>query len=287
MTSERATISLVVNADELGLRDDVTRGILLAHREGIVTSTSLLGNCTDIAGTMAQVAGAPTLGLGLALTLVGGSPVCDPASVPALVGPDGHFPSRARYVFRQWVTGKLDQEQIEREYEAQMARALAAGLRPDHLNTPHNTGFIPPAGLALEAVAKRHGIPGVRSAVEQPTLAWVTEAPRGAAAAVLAGLSWLTRRKMGALRHGPQSWGYVESGQLDEVRILEMVGRLGPGSHEIICHPGIVDDPPPPLGAVGAVRQHRARELAALTSPLVRETIQRRGIRLCRWRDLF
>jgi predicted glycoside hydrolase/deacetylase ChbG (UPF0249 family) len=282
-----SAVSLVVNADEFGINDDVSRGILIAHREGIVTSTSVLGNCPDLPAAKALLDGAPNLGVGLSLTLVGGSPVSDPTAVPALVGEDGRFHGRARGVFIAWASGRLAPEQVERELDAQVTRALAAGLRPDHLNTPHNTGFIPPVGLALEAIARRHGIPGVRSAVERPTLAWVTEAPRGAVASALVGLAWLTRRKMGTLRHGPQSWGYVESGQLDEVRILEIVGRLGAGSHELICHPGVTDEPPPPVGAIGAIHFHRARELAALTSPLVRETIERRGIRMCRWADLF
>jgi hypothetical protein len=76
---------------------------------------------------------------------------------------------------------------------------------------------------------------------------------------LLGGLAWLTRRQMGALRHGPESWGYVESGQLDEIRILEILGRLGPGSHEIICHPGEVDDSPAPALAASAPSTCTAR----------------------------
>src|SRR5438876_305708 len=83
--------------------------------------------------------------------------------------------------------------------------------------------------------AHRDGIPGLRTVVEPPTLAWLADPVRGVEAGVLAGLAWLTRRRLGALRHGPRSWGYLESGRLDEVRILEILGRLGPGSHELFC----------------------------------------------------
>jgi hypothetical protein len=82
---------------------------------------------------------------------------------------------------------------------------------------------------------------------------------------------------MGALRHGPQSWGYVESGRLDEVRILEILGRLGPGPHELICHPGEEDDP----------EHDRKHELDALRSPKLRRALEQRGVQLCAWRDLF
>jgi predicted glycoside hydrolase/deacetylase ChbG (UPF0249 family) len=280
-------VSLVVNADEFGLSDEVSRGILQAHQEGIVTSTSLLGNCAALARAKELLDSAPRLGVGLQLTLVRGRPVSMPSAVSSLVGPDGGFAPQARGVFASGVAGHLVPAQVEKEFDAQVQRALEAGVKPDHLNTQHHVGFIPPVGLALEAVARRHGIQGVRSAVEQPTLTWLAELPRGGLAAVLSGLSWLTRRKMGTLRHGPQSWGYVESGQLDEVRILEIMGRLGPGGHELICHPAETDDPAPGLGLLPGVRYRRARELAALTSPIVVQAVARRGIRLCRWQDLF
>ena len=113
-----------------------------------------------------------------------------------------------------------------------------AGITIDHLDTHHHLGFLPVVGRSVEAVAQRHGIGAIRSAVETPTLSWVTDPRRGLKAGVLTGLGWLTRRQLGARRHSAQSWGYVESGRLDEVRVLEIIGRLGPGTHELICHPG-------------------------------------------------
>jgi predicted glycoside hydrolase/deacetylase ChbG (UPF0249 family) len=287
MVSDGDPTCLVVNADEFGLSAEISRGIVRAHREGIVSSTSLLGNAPALDDLRALLAQAPGLGVGVQLTLVRGRPVADPGTIRSLLDADGALPRQARDVFAAWLTGRLKPDEIEREFEAQVSRAIAAGIAPDHLNTQHHIGFIPPVGLAMEAVARRHRIPGLRSAVEEPTLTWVTDLPRGAVAAVLGGLSWLTRRRLGALRHGPQTWGYVESGQLDEVRILEIVGRLGPGSHELICHPGEEDDHTPVLGVFPSIGYRRARELKALTSPIMRHALEQRRIRLCRWSELF
>jgi chitin disaccharide deacetylase len=287
MDAEAGTTSLVVNADEFGLSQEASRGIVQAHLEGIVSSTSILGNCADLEGARSLLAQAPRLGVGVQLTLVRGRPVAEAGSVRSLLDADGGFPRQAREVFAAWLAGRLKPAEIEREFEAQVQRTLAAGLRPDHLNTQHHIGFIPPVGLAVEAVARRFQIAGLRSAVEEPTLSWFTDLPRGAMAALLGGLAWLTRRKLGALRHGPQTWGYVESGQLDEVRILEIVGRMGPGSHELICHPGVEDDEGPVLGTFPSARFRRARELKALTSPIMRHALEQRRIRLCRWSELF
>ena len=67
------------------------------------------------------------------------------------------------------------------------------------------------------------------------------------------------------------------------MRILEIVGRLGPGLHELICHPGEEDDGPGET--VG--RYQRMLEIAALASPKVRRALATRGITLCRWGELF
>jgi len=61
------------------------------------------------------------------------------------------------------------------------------------------------------------------------------------------------------------------------VRILEIIGRLGPGPHELICHPG----------GNGSEGHAADGEMDALTSPRIKTALEARGIQLVRWRDLF
>jgi chitin disaccharide deacetylase len=275
MQTPESNLRLVVNADGFGMDATLSRGILRAHREGIVTSTSVIGNGEDPATLCAQLATAPEMGVGVHLTLTGGAPVARPSTIRSLLGPDERFPSQASDVFLAWAKAIPREDEVEREFEAQVSRLRDAGLSIDHLDTHQNVGFMPVVGRAIERVARRHGIAGVRTAIERPTLAWMTELRRGLATAALGGLAWFNRRQMGALRHGPTSWGYFERGRLDEIRILEILGRLGPGVHELICAPRAEDD------------TQVSGELAALSSPRVREGLARRGITLCRWADLF
>src|SRR4051812_45165829 len=270
-------IRLVVNADDFGMSPAISRGILRAHRDGIVTSTSLLGNCTDLDHARAALAEAPNLGVGVHLALVGGGPVADPASVPTLVTKAGRFLGRGAEFIAAWTRRQIDAGDVEREFDAQVARVRAAGITIDHLDTHHHLGFLPIVGRSVEAVARKYGIGAIRSAIESPTLSWVTDPRRGIKAGVLTGLGWLTRRQLGARRHSAQSWGYVESGRLDEVRVLEIIGRLAPGPHELICHPG----------EESTTIYDYTGELAALTSAKVRRALGQRGITLCRWGDLF
>jgi chitin disaccharide deacetylase len=278
-------IRLVVNADDFGMSPPISRGIVAAHRDGIVTSTSILGNSSHLEAAAKLLAAAPGLGVGVHLALVGGDPVSDAAAVPSLLAPGGSFWPRGQDFVVAWIRGRIVPAHIETEFGAQVSRIRAAGIALDHLDTHHHLGFLPAVGRAVEAVARRHGIAGIRSAVERPTLAWAAEPRRGIEAGILTGLAWLTRRQLGARRHGPQSWGYVESGRLDEVRILEIIGRLGPGAHELICHPGDEDGTSDSDGDPG--RYQRVAEIEALTSAKVRRAIEQRGVQLCRWGDLF
>ena len=270
-------IRLVVNADDFGMSPSISRGILRAHRDGIVTSTSLLGNCADLEHARAALAEAPNVGIGVHLALTEGSPIADPASVPSLLTKTGRFLERGTAFVAAWTKRQIDPADVEREFDAQVARVRAAGITIDHLDTHHHLGFLPMVGRSVEAVARRHNIGAIRSAVESTTLSWVTDPRRGIKAGVLTGLGWLTRRQLGARRHSAQSWGYVESGRLDEVRVLEIIGRLGPGTHELICHPG----------EESTTIYDYTGELAALTSAKVRRAVGQRGITLCRWGDLF
>jgi predicted glycoside hydrolase/deacetylase ChbG (UPF0249 family) len=287
-------IRLVVNADDFGMSAAISRGILRAHRDGIVTSTSLLGNADDLPTAKAMLSEAPNLGVGVHLALCGGGPVAAADSVRSLLASDrdgdGAFWPRGQDFIAAWMKGRVVPAEVERELDAQVARVRDAGIAVDHLDTHHHLGFLPVVGRAMEAVARRHGIAGLRSAVERPTLAWVTDPRRGLEAGMITLSGWLTRRQLGARRHGPQSWGYVEAGHLDEIRILEIIGRLGPGPHELICHPGEAanletDKPGDTRGQ--SPRYQRTAELASLTSAKVRRALEQREVSLCRWGDLF
>jgi len=272
------SIRLVVNADGFGGSAARTRGILAAHQSGIVTSTSVLGNAAHPEAIKTDLGQSPNLGVGVLLCLDDGAPVAHPASVPSLLDGSGNFPARERDVLLNWAKAAMQPAHLELEFDAQVARLRDLGLVVDHLCARGSVGFLPVVAQAMENVARRHGIAGLRTAVERPTLAWAADLPRGMATAALGAMAWYGRRQLGARRHGPQSWGYFERGRLDEIRILEILGRMGPGSHEIVCQPEI-----DPASEKPPVRS----EVTALSSARVREALTRRHIELCRWSDLF
>ncbi|PYT99697.1 MAG: hypothetical protein DMG34_20285 [Acidobacteria bacterium] len=77
--------NLIVNADDLGWTPGVNRGISEAHRNGIVTSTSLLANGCAFDDGVRLSRELPRLGVGVHLNLSDGKPVAPPAKVKTLV----------------------------------------------------------------------------------------------------------------------------------------------------------------------------------------------------------
>ena len=265
-----------MNADGFGHSTPEDQGILRAHRDGILSSTNVLGNMEAPADTLRPLFELPRLGVGIQLNLVAGAPVAGAGRVPSLVSEAGVFHATPKDVVLAWAKARLREDDLQTEFDAQVTRLRDHGVAPDHLSVRHHLGFLPAVALAAENVARRHRIEGLRVSVEMPTLAWFTEVPKGLRTAAIASLSWFARRRLGTLRHGPQSWGYFESGRLDEIRILEILGRLQAGNHELFCHPRLDEDPP-----------GKRSELGALTSARVAAAIANRGIEICRWRDLF
>jgi predicted glycoside hydrolase/deacetylase ChbG (UPF0249 family) len=74
------------------------------------------------------------------------------------------------------------------------------------------------------------------------------------------------------------------TGSLDGKRLVETLERLPEGLTEFMSHPGRLG--PELEAAPTRLKKSREIELAALCSPDARRTIERRGIRLIRYRDL-
>jgi predicted glycoside hydrolase/deacetylase ChbG (UPF0249 family) len=130
---------LIVNADDFGLTSGVSRGILEAHRHGIVTSTTLLVN-RDIPPAQVEELKASGLGVGVHLNLTLGTPVADPKRVPSLVDAEGRFVRDAREAAAR---AKLDEARIELGTQIDVFRGIM-GRFPTHLDTHHHVGRLEP-----------------------------------------------------------------------------------------------------------------------------------------------
>jgi hopanoid biosynthesis associated protein HpnK len=271
---------LVVNADDMGLTPGVCRAVRRAHDDGVVTSTSVLAVGTAFEQAAATVRDAGDLGLGAHLAIVGEDrPLLSAGEVPTLVDREGRFPLSYRTVVARGAAGRIDADDVAREFRAQLERVRGIGVPVTHLDTHQHTHLWPTVAAVVVDLAREAGIRCVRLPGSR------RRGPLGAGVRLLAGR---LRRRLD--RHGLVATdGYAgldEAGHLDDARFAVALRQLTDGSAataEINAHPGEAGD----ADLARFDWDYRwSDELAMLTAPSTRALIERQGWRLGTFADV-
>jgi len=125
---------LIVNGDDFGAGGGVNRGILDAHRRGILTSASLMVNmpASEAAALLAREAPELSVGIHVNLTNEGGDPVVD----------------------------LEDAKACRAELDRQLARFQdLVGRQPTHVDSHHNVHRRPALRPLFVDLARRHDLP--------------------------------------------------------------------------------------------------------------------------------
>lgn len=238
---------LVINADDFGMADGVTIGIMEAMQEGVVSSTTAMacvpGSLERITPWLPRVRGR----IGVHLQVTDGVPCLPPDEVRSLVGPDGRFPRSSRLV------GAIDARELVREWRAQVERLVGVGVAPTHLDTHHSVHRHLPACLrAYIEVARHYGLP-VRTGDK-----------------VLTG--YLRARSIVCTDFCEFGWkGHGGAPALVGLLRSTFAGGGGARTVELMCHPGRVDAD---LARKSIYVEQREDELRALCSPQVKAALQ-------------
>lgn len=274
---------LVVNADDLGLHEDINRGIQKAHQEGIVTSASLVACGRAFEDALNVLRACPDLGVGIHLTLIEEAPLCRPERIPSLLNRSGRFHGSYRRFSERLFWGKIKAGELRRELEAQVRRVLEAGIRPSHLDSHQHIHLLPVVWQVATEFAGRYRIPFIRIPYFQPVWRRLRAPWEGVFRAGLNALSRVRRRQLDTLRAADFMAGLHVSGRLKESDLLSLLGALRPGICEVIVHPGVTT---PALEGRYAWRFEWSGELSALTSAEVRSAVERFGVCLVNYRRL-
>jgi chitin disaccharide deacetylase len=284
---------LILNADDFGLTRGVNEGIIRAHRDGILTSATLMA-CGDAFANAVDLAKAnPRLGIGCHLVLVGGIAVAPLDEIPTLADKGGRLPESLGAFVTRLSSGRIRMKEIERELRAQIQKIRDAGIEPTHLDTHKHTHAHPAVMEALGRVAQEFGITRVRKPMEDLRDSWESSRGEGsviskelfaaAAARAAAPLFHSVARKYG-LRSPDYFLGLAMTGHLGPQALRRMIGRVREGSSEIMVHPGICDSDLQKLET--RLLQQRSAEMEALVDPAVKSAVEERGIRLITYGDL-
>jgi predicted glycoside hydrolase/deacetylase ChbG (UPF0249 family) len=271
---------LIVNADDYGLTTAVSRGILRAHHEGVLTSTSVLALAPGFAPSIGWLRDEPGLGIGAHLAAVGEDPpLLSAREIPTLVDRRGRLPISWRRLLPKLALRRIDPEDIGREFAAQLAAIRSAGLVVDHLDTHQHLHLYPGVRQAVLDLAVREGVRGLRvtrSAARSPVGVMVRRLAR----------TLEREARADGLAFPDDAAGLDEAGQLDvdtATGALDRLAASGAACVELSSHPGAHEDPDRDRYRWG---YRWGDELDALCSPKLRTAIDRHGFRLGTYRDL-
>jgi len=286
---------LIVNADDFGWSEAVTSGILRAHREGIVTSTTLMANLPGAEAALERARReAPGLGIGLHLNLTEGRPLTGDAAAP-LADAQGELLRSLVALVRRVRTSPAARLAAEREWEAQILWARDRGLRPTHLDG-HKHVHLAPALLPIAiGLAKKHGIPAIRTTAEWRPAGIAKMLPRqwGAKDRLRQMiLAWIGRRWGIAGRRAVRNaglattdwfFGLRATGSISAELVEFVLSRAPEGTGELMVHPGEAEASPARPTRLG---QSRPAELAALCDARARRAAEENGWTLIHYEGL-
>ena len=273
-------ISLIINADDLGINANRDRGILEAFEHGIVTSASLLANGPSFATAVAQVkeAGLP---VGVHLNLADGSSLT--GQIKGLTDADGHLPGKQK-LRQHLAAGVCDHAAIRNELAAQIECFFDAGLQPDHLDSHQHIQLYPCLTNMVAELALAFGIYAMRRALPAEPATQDPDGPLGEELVLYRRLNQDTHAKTinAGIKTPDALWGMPLLNRLDTTSLCQLLENLNEGCWELMTHPGYPFD----LARLfdGPQRQF---ELQALLSVEAKEIITRRRIRMCTFGDLL
>ena len=240
---------LIINADDFGMTEGVTKGIIDCHADGVLTSTTLIVNAPYTEFALAEAKKYPALGVGIHLNITYGRPLV--AGAKSFTDEDGNFWQYPDYQ-RQKISA--DPKELYAEWQAQIERFIAlAGKLPTHIDSHHHVHCQPQHQTVVMQLAKEYDLP-VRRSAEFP----VTE------------------------YENAHFCGDFFGDEISVATITTMLQQDEP-ILEIMCHPAYLDQM---TYHISSYNLPRMTEMAILRSPVLRTFIEQNGIELITFTDL-
>ena len=292
---------LIVTADDLCMTEGITRGIVEAYRNGIVTTTSALMNYPGASETLIRVHQEnPELPIGIHLNITTGRPVLPPEDIPGLVDRDGYF-FHSHKIIRH--LNNISIEELRAEVNAQIGLFLSTGVPLDHINSEnHMLALYTPFHKVVREQAIEYGIP-IRNPVPESVHGNIKVKKGGGSSKALAAMiGYAIRHPFRSFRMmklvSPNAFKEEERlvkqegipvtdwlidsfyGNADTETLISILEQIPPGISELMSHPGYTCIEESPPGMDSSYINERELELAVLISTEVRVKLHELNIQL-------
>jgi hopanoid biosynthesis associated protein HpnK len=274
---KRSQRRLVVNADDFGRSQSINQAVIRAHREGILTTASLMVNEASCDEAVAVARANPRLGVGLHLSLLCGRSALLQSEIPGLVNGRQEFTNNPTGAGMKYFFNRSLRDQLRREIRAQLERFRATGLALDHVNGHLHIHLHPTVFQILLGFAEEFEITRIRLTRDPFRLnaqiaggEWIYRCLHAGIYKILSARAARRLREHG-IRYTAFVFGLLQNARVNEDFVLRLLPRLPAGDSELYSHPSL---------------DEFKHEFAALVSPRVRSQIDTLGIQLLRYQDL-
>ena len=275
----KVTRYVIVNADDFGYYDCVSKGILRAADIGSVTATGIFSNSPFLETHLPWLKQSNSLDAGVHLNLTHRSPLTA-AMRTRLHKWNGCFPGK--FIMAKWILmGRISFDVVTQELRAQIELCRAAGIKLSFLNSHEHIHMLPPVFRITQDLATEYAIPHVRYALPDAVSSF---APGSLIRDIALNILGKNNYKLLQIPVLP-FFGMAASGKLSLAYLRSTLRGLSPGVHELMCHPGACgneDVPDPALSAYHAWKS----ELDTLTSNEFRILCHQENIRLIGYRHI-
>lgn len=158
---EKNTKLLIIHADDAGLSHSENRATIQSLEKGIVNSYSIMVPCPWFYEMAVFAKKNPQFDNGIHLTLTCEwenykfGPVLPISQVPSLVDDNGYF-----YKKREQLRNNASLEDIQKELQAQIEKAIKFGLKPTHIDSHmYSVGASPEFFEIYRDLGKKYNIP--------------------------------------------------------------------------------------------------------------------------------
>jgi predicted glycoside hydrolase/deacetylase ChbG (UPF0249 family) len=274
-----ASIRLVVNADDYGYFNCVSKGILELAQQRWVTATAVMANSPNFVEQAKHLA-ICDVDVGVHMNLTYGPPLTERMAAK-LTFNNRLFPSKSRMA-RAIVAKQISGKDVEAEWRAQIVRCLEAGLRVVFLNSHEHLHALPALVAHVRNLANEFGIAHVRI----PRSEWRWPLTPGAVMRNLAIDVVRPFNRAYLSRQSPTFVGLGQSGRISLDYLRRLLGSLSSDhAYELMCHPGYFD--PQEIKDPALLSYHAwEQEMAVLRSSELQQLYEDLGVRLVGYRHL-
>lgn len=280
---------IIINGDDFGFSHGVNQGIIKAHNQGILTSTSLMvtGEAAAEAVALAKTQG--NLGVGLHLVLVCGKSALLPSEIPHLVDELGNFPNDSLQAGLRYQFSRAARRELYLEIRAQLEKFRETGLQLSHVDGHLHLHSHPVVLGILTELAQEFKIKVIRLPSEE--LRFTLKLDKSDLANkllwsfVFTGLRSYGEKllKSKGIYFCDRVYGLLQSGRMSEDYLQRLIPQIKDNFVEIYSHPAVIFPEEPLNGPVGAGEV----ELAAWLSDSVRELLVKNDFKLTNYNKYF